>query len=247
MATFKFGVDVKEFASPISGSQFVATGSDGGLKFFDGYILSSSAQFVDVVSDQTIGGNKTFSAAITGTLHGDIDGNAATATAADSATSASYATYAASAGTADSAATATSASYATYAASAGTADSASTATSASYATYAASAGAADTATSASYADYAATASYVPGGAIDNTVVHLAGGETITGVKTFSVKLKLGTQDVFVTGALPADITGSVGDIYINTTPTAGGTVGWICTTAGDPGVAVWKEWGNISL
>ena len=36
---------------------------------------------------------------------------------------------------------------------------------------------------------------------------------------------------------------SVGDRYINETPTAGGNIGWICTTVGIPGT--WKTFGNI--
>ncbi len=35
----------------------------------------------------------------------------------------------------------------------------------------------------------------------------------------------------------------VGDIILNTKPTAGGKIGFVCVTAGDPGV--WKEWGAI--
>ena len=36
----------------------------------------------------------------------------------------------------------------------------------------------------------------------------------------------------------------VGDIIYRTTPTASGTIGWICTTAGTPGT--WKTFGAIS-
>lgn len=38
---------------------------------------------------------------------------------------------------------------------------------------------------------------------------------------------------------------SVGDIVYNTTPVPGGSLGWVCTTAGTPGT--WKEFGSISL
>jgi len=36
----------------------------------------------------------------------------------------------------------------------------------------------------------------------------------------------------------------LGDIIYGTTPTAGGTIGWICTTAGTPGT--WKTFGSIA-
>lgn len=36
----------------------------------------------------------------------------------------------------------------------------------------------------------------------------------------------------------------VGDIVYNTAPTAGGTIGWVCTTAGSPGT--WKTFGTIA-
>jgi hypothetical protein len=45
-------------------------------------------------------------------------------------------------------------------------------------------------------------------------------------------------------AAPASGTYSVGDIVWNTTPTAGGTMGWVCTTAGTPGT--WKTFGSIA-
>lgn len=43
---------------------------------------------------------------------------------------------------------------------------------------------------------------------------------------------------------PAAGTWKVGDLVYNTNPTAGGTVGWICTTAGTPGT--WKTFGSIA-
>jgi len=33
---------------------------------------------------------------------------------------------------------------------------------------------------------------------------------------------------------------SVGDVIINTAPTAGGTYSWVCTTAGSGSTSVWK-------
>lgn len=43
---------------------------------------------------------------------------------------------------------------------------------------------------------------------------------------------------------PASGTYNVGDLRWNTSPTAGGTMGWVCTTAGSPGT--WKTFGAIT-
>lgn len=45
-------------------------------------------------------------------------------------------------------------------------------------------------------------------------------------------------------AAPTTGTWAVGDIVYNDTPTAGGFIGWVCTTAGTPGT--WKTFGAIS-
>lgn len=45
-------------------------------------------------------------------------------------------------------------------------------------------------------------------------------------------------------AAPTTNAWTVGDIVWNTTPTAGGTLGWVCTTAGTPGT--WKTFGGIA-
>lgn len=45
-------------------------------------------------------------------------------------------------------------------------------------------------------------------------------------------------------AIPASGTWNVGDVVWNTAPTAGGFIGWVCTTAGTPGT--WKTFGAIS-
>lgn len=45
-------------------------------------------------------------------------------------------------------------------------------------------------------------------------------------------------------AAPAAGTWAVGDKVYNSTPVAGGTIGWVCTTAGTPGT--WKTWGAIA-
>jgi hypothetical protein len=46
-------------------------------------------------------------------------------------------------------------------------------------------------------------------------------------------------------AAPIAGTWAVGDVVYNTVPFAGGSIGWVCITAGVPGV--WKEFGIISL
>jgi hypothetical protein len=46
------------------------------------------------------------------------------------------------------------------------------------------------------------------------------------------------------GGTPGYGTWKVGDIVYNTTPTSGGNIGWVCTTAGTPGT--WKTFGAIA-
>ena len=45
-------------------------------------------------------------------------------------------------------------------------------------------------------------------------------------------------------AAPVSGTYSAGNIVFNSAPVAGGTVGWVCVTAGTPGT--WKTFGDIS-
>lgn len=47
-----------------------------------------------------------------------------------------------------------------------------------------------------------------------------------------------------TAAAPAAGPWNVGDVAFNTAPVSGGTIGWVCTTAGTPGT--WKTWGTIA-
>jgi len=53
----------------------------------------------------------------------------------------------------------------------------------------------------------------------------------------------GVRRLFGTAA-PTSGTWAQGDIIYNTTPTAGGYIGWVCITAGTPGT--WKTFGAIS-
>lgn len=45
-------------------------------------------------------------------------------------------------------------------------------------------------------------------------------------------------------AAPTTGAWKVGDTVYNTAPAAGGTMGWVCTTAGTPGT--WKTFGSIA-
>lgn len=45
-------------------------------------------------------------------------------------------------------------------------------------------------------------------------------------------------------AAPTTGTHARGEIVLNNAPTASGTIGWVCVTAGTPGT--WKTWGAIS-
>jgi hypothetical protein len=53
-----------------------------------------------------------------------------------------------------------------------------------------------------------------------------------------------TRQVFEGAAAPTSGTWAVGDIVWNTAPTAGGTPGWQCVTAGTPGT--WKAMANLA-
>jgi hypothetical protein len=48
---------------------------------------------------------------------------------------------------------------------------------------------------------------------------------------------------FIAAAAPVTGTWARGDIVFNSTPSAGGYIGWVCVTAGTPGT--WKEFGDI--
>jgi hypothetical protein len=48
-------------------------------------------------------------------------------------------------------------------------------------------------------------------------------------------------------SIPTIGTWAVGDIVWNSAPTAGGTMGWVCTTGGAPGTFVFKTFGTIAV
>ena len=49
---------------------------------------------------------------------------------------------------------------------------------------------------------------------------------------------------YYAASIPTTGTWARGDIVYNSAPTAGGTIGWVCVSAGSPGT--WKAWGSIA-
>lgn len=74
---------------------------------------------------------------------------------------------------------------------------------------------------------------------------VAGGQypTLTGFKLAATSQVTGRVVTNGTAA-PVSGTWNQGDIVYNTAPSAGGTVGWVCTTGGSPGT--WKTFGSIA-
>jgi hypothetical protein len=52
------------------------------------------------------------------------------------------------------------------------------------------------------------------------------------------------RKVIYLAAAPSTGVWAVGEVVYNTAPAAGGTIGWVCTTAGGPGT--WKTFGTIA-
>lgn len=76
------------------------------------------------------------------------------------------------------------------------------------------------------------------------VITLGGGSSSSGAGTISQDaIYFRTVDIFESAA-PTTGTYNVGDIVYNSAPTAGGTIGWVCVTAGTPGT--WKTFGAIA-
>ena len=76
------------------------------------------------------------------------------------------------------------------------------------------------------------------------VLTIAGSTgTTNGAQTTS-QTSADLYSVTYTSAAPTTGTWKVGDVAYNLTPTAGGTIGWVCTTAGTPGT--WKTFGSIA-
>jgi len=76
------------------------------------------------------------------------------------------------------------------------------------------------------------------------IITLGGGSSTSGAGTISQDtIYFRTVNIFGSAA-PVSGTYNVGDIVYNSAPTAGGTIGFVCVTAGTPGT--WKTFGAIS-
>ena len=67
---------------------------------------------------------------------------------------------------------------------------------------------------------------------------------LTGITQIAYNLSASSFVEFTGAAAPTVGTYAVGDACWNTAPTAGGTIGWVCTTVGAPGT--WKTFGAIA-
>ena len=86
---------------------------------------------------------------------------------------------------------------------------------------------------------------------NNAYNHMQYNYLILGETNKSVLQSMNNRDInykrniMFNNAIPSsNIDSQVGDICLNINPTAGGTIGWVCVTAGSPGT--WKSFGNIS-
>ncbi|MCI0708304.1 MAG: glycoside hydrolase family 55 protein [Ignavibacteriae bacterium] len=80
----------------------------------------------------------------------------------------------------------------------------------------------------------------------SSVIHLDGSGVTCKTRLDTERVGLITNGVriFYGTASPGSGTWTRGDVIYNTTPSAGGTIGWVCVTAGSPGT--WKTFGAIS-
>jgi hypothetical protein len=76
------------------------------------------------------------------------------------------------------------------------------------------------------------------------VITLGGGSSSSGAGTISHGAIYFRTVNIIASAAPVSGTYNQGDIFYNVAPTAGGTIGWVCVTAGTPGT--WKTFGAIS-
>ncbi len=66
-----------------------------------------------------------------------------------------------------------------------------------------------------------------------------------GINNYVRKYRSGdSASINYSTAAPTSGSWNISDIFINSAPSAGGYVGWICITSGTPGT--WKEFGQIS-
>lgn len=76
---------------------------------------------------------------------------------------------------------------------------------------------------------------------ENRLLSFAGSREVSGLST---DLTQGSLLTFFATAAPTTGYWPLGYIVFNATPSAGGTIGWVCTAAGTPGT--WKTFGAIS-
>jgi len=82
--------------------------------------------------------------------------------------------------------------------------------------------------------------------IPNPIIHLGSFFIATEQTVFLPQYEQGVKEIYDT-TFPTNVSTiwSAGDICWNTTPTAGGTPGWICVTAGSPGT--WKAMASLAV
>jgi hypothetical protein len=68
---------------------------------------------------------------------------------------------------------------------------------------------------------------------------------IRDIYTYAMRLLDQAAGKAMLGADPTGTEGTLGEIVFDETPSPGGYVGWVCTTSGAAGVAVWKRFGAI--
>lgn len=73
---------------------------------------------------------------------------------------------------------------------------------------------------------------------------VVGTDAVINPAKFGNTIDAGGRSILWAASTPPGGTWKVGDIVFNNTPSAGGTVGWVCTTAGTPGT--WKTFGSIA-
>lgn len=92
--------------------------------------------------------------------------------------------------------------------------------------------------------------YLTGNTIDDPAIPIAANVNVNfGNNAEDMGVQMGNLRHFYGTAVPVPpgVKGNyeIGDIIWNTAPVAGGTVGWICVTAGNPGT--WKTFGSIGV
>lgn len=79
---------------------------------------------------------------------------------------------------------------------------------------------------------------------DNVILGSVSTISVSATKVSSGYKYAGKQNVAYGAGIPTVGTYKVGDVVLNVTPTASGVYGWVCVTAGTPGV--WKSFATVS-